>query len=70
MDLKKLWGIAYRTDYDLKAQMDYSKTDLTYRDTRTNEVLVPHVIEPAVGINRLFLMVMCDAIQLKTVELI
>ena len=58
---KELWGIAYRTDYDLKAQMDYSKADLTYRDTETNEVLVPHVIEPAVGINRLFLMVMCDA---------
>ena len=58
---KELWGIAYRTDYDLKAQMEYSKSDLTYRDTETNEILVPHVIEPAVGINRLFLMVLCDA---------
>ncbi len=58
---KELWGIAYRTDYDLKAQMDYSGADLKYRDPDTNEVFVPHVIEPAVGINRLFFMVLCDA---------
>jgi len=59
---KELWGIAYRTDYDLKAQMNHSKKSLEYTNNLTNEKIIPHVIEPAVGINRLFLMVLCDAL--------
>ncbi len=58
---KELWGIAYRTDYDLKAQAKHSGAKLEYRDPHTNEVFVPHVIEPALGIARAFLMVMTDA---------
>jgi len=58
---KELWGIAYRTDFDLKAHMKQSKQSLEYTDPYTNEKFVPHVIEPAVGINRLFLMILCDA---------
>lgn len=58
---KELWGIAYRTDYDLNAQMKHSGKSLEYIDPNTNKKFVPHVIEPAVGINRLFLMVLCDA---------
>lgn len=58
---KELWGIAYRTDYDLNQQAKHSGVKLEYRDPHTNEVFVPHVIEPAVGIARLFLMVMTDA---------
>ena len=51
---KELWGIAYRTDYDLKQHAQFSGVDLTYRDPDTGRVFVPHVIEPAVGLNRLF----------------
>ena len=58
---KELWGIAYRTDYDLKQQAKHSGVDLRYRDPYTQEVFYPHAIEPALGINRAFLMVLVDA---------
>ncbi len=58
---KELWGLAYRTDYDLQAHIKHSGVDLSYLDPATNTKLVPHVIEPAVGIDRLVLMVLCDA---------
>ena len=60
---KELWGIAYRTDYDLKQHIKHSGKKLEYQDPYTGEKFIPHVIEPAVGINRLFLMVLCDAYQ-------
>ncbi|MCB9800779.1 MAG: glycine--tRNA ligase [Pseudomonadales bacterium] len=60
---KELWGIAYRTDYDLKQHMEHSGQSLEYRDPHTNEVFIPHVIEPALGINRAFLMVLTDAYE-------
>lgn len=58
---KELWGIAYRTDYDLKQHMDHSGEDLRYTDPYTQEKFIPHVMEPALGINRAFLMVLTDA---------
>jgi glycyl-tRNA synthetase len=58
---KELWGIAYRTDYDLKQHIDHSGRDLRYTDPKTGKVLVPHVIEPALGVNRVLLMALCDA---------
>lgn len=60
---KELWGLAYRTDYDLSQHMKYSAKDLSITDPQTGKKLVPHVIEPAVGINRLLLMVLCDSYQ-------
>ncbi|MGD9129061.1 MAG: glycine--tRNA ligase [Candidatus Woesebacteria bacterium] len=57
----ELWGLAYRTDYDLKQHIKYSKQTLKYTDPYTQKKFVPHVIEPAVGINRIFLMVLSDA---------
>ncbi len=58
---KELWGIAYRTDYDLRQHQEHSGQSLEYRDPYTNETFIPHVIEPAVGVARLFLMVLTDA---------
>ena len=58
---KELWGVAYRTDYDMKAHIEHSGKKLEYMNPTTGERTVPHVIEPAVGINRLFLMILCDA---------
>jgi glycyl-tRNA synthetase len=58
---KELWGVAYRTDYDLKQHMDHSGKDLRYSDPNSGRAFIPHVIEPAVGINRILLMVLCDA---------
>lgn len=60
---KELWGIAYRTDYDLKQHAEFSGVDLSYRDVETGRTFVPHVIEPAVGINRLAFMVLADAYE-------
>lgn len=58
---KELWGLAYRTDYDLGQHIKHSGQDLSYTDPNTQKKFVPHVIEPAVGIDRLVLMVLCDA---------
>lgn len=58
---KELWGVAYRTDYDLRQHIEHSGMDLSYRDPVTGKTFVPHVIEPAVGLNRLLLMVLVDA---------
>jgi glycyl-tRNA synthetase len=49
----ELWGIASRTDYDLKAHQVHSNEDLTYLDPDTNERYLPYVIEPSVGVERL-----------------
>lgn len=63
---KELWGIAYRTDYDLTQHQNLSGENLEYFDPQTNRHFVPHVIEPAVGVNRLFLMVLFDAYREDT----
>ncbi|WP_290137577.1 glycine--tRNA ligase [uncultured Dubosiella sp.] len=57
----ELWGIADRTDFDLKAHQDTSKQSLEYFDQETNEKYIPYVIEPSVGVERLLLAVMCEA---------
>lgn len=58
---KELWGIAYRTDFDLKQHAEHSGKKLTYTDPQTGRVFVPHVIEPAGGIQRMFLMVLSES---------
>lgn len=58
---KELWGLAYRTDYDLKQHQDFSGEDLQYTDPTSGRKFLPHVIEPAVGINRLFAMILLDS---------
>lgn len=64
----ELWGIADRTDYDLGVHMEHSKVDLRYLDPETNEKYLPYVIEPSVGLDRLFLAVVCDAYDKETLE--
>ncbi len=58
---RELEGVADRTDFDLKAHMAGSGIDLTYYDDETQERYVPYVIEPAVGVDRTFLVVLLDA---------
>ena len=57
----ELWGIASRTDYDLKQHMQHSGQDLTYQDLSTNEKFIPYCIEPSVGVDRVLLAFLCDA---------
>lgn len=58
---KELWGLAYRTDYDLASHERGSGKELRVVDSQTGKKVLPHVIEPAVGINRIFLMILSDA---------
>ncbi len=57
----ELWGIADRTDYDLKQHIEHSNEDLSYFDPQTNEKFVPYVIEPSLGADRVTLAFLCSA---------
>ncbi|MFZ3020037.1 MAG: glycine--tRNA ligase [Minisyncoccia bacterium] len=57
----ELWGLAYRTDFDLRAHSTSSGTDLTYLDEETSERFTPHVIEPSLGVDRTVLAVLLSA---------
>lgn len=57
----ELWGIADRTDYDLKQHMEHSKEDMSYLDPETNEKYVPYCIEPSLGCDRVALAFLCNA---------
>jgi glycyl-tRNA synthetase len=57
----ELWGIADRTDYDLKKHMEGSSDDLSFFDPATNAKYVPFCIEPALGADRAALAFLCDA---------
>lgn len=59
--VRELEGVADRTDFDLRAHMAGAGTDLSYYDEETQERFVPYVIEPAVGVDRTFLVVLLDA---------
>ncbi len=58
---KELYGLAYRTDFDLKNHSEASRVDLSYFDEETKERFVPHVIEPTFGLDRTVLAVLCEA---------
>lgn len=64
----ELWGIADRTDYDLGVHQEHSKVDMNYLDPVTNEKYLPYVIEPSVGVDRLFLAIVCDAYEEENLE--
>jgi glycyl-tRNA synthetase len=64
----ELWGIADRTDYDLKQHMEHSRQDLRYFDPATNEKYIPYVVEPSLGVDRLTLAVLCDAYDEEELE--
>lgn len=58
---KELEGIHYRTDYDLTQHGKFSGKKLEYRDPKTNEVYIPHVVETSVGVDRTFLALLTDS---------
>lgn len=64
----ELWGVADRTDYDLTQHIKTSGKSLDYFDPETNEKYVPYVIEPSLGVERLFLAVVCDAYDEEALE--
>lgn len=58
---KELFGLAYRTDFDLKSHQNGSKVNLEYFDEETKEKFLPHVIEPSIGVGRMVLAVFNEA---------
>ena len=58
---EELMGLAYRTDFDLSNIQRESGKSMEYRDKMTGESFVPHVIEPSIGVERLFLAVLSSA---------
>ena len=57
----ELWGIADRTNYDLKQHMDHSKEDFTYLDQETGEKFIPYCVEPSLGCDRVALAFLCNS---------
>jgi len=64
----ELWGIASRTNYDLSKHMELSQESLEYLDPETNEKYIPYVVEPSVGVGRLFLAILLNGYDNETLE--
>ncbi len=58
---KELYGLAYRTDFDLSSHTNASGKDLSYFDEEIKERFIPHVIEPSLGVGRTMLAILADA---------
>jgi glycyl-tRNA synthetase len=58
---KELYGLAYRTDFDLSTHARHSGQDLRYTDPETGEKFFPHVVEPSFGVERTLMPILLDA---------
>jgi len=65
---EELTGLAYRTDFDLVNIMNASNKNMDYRDKKTGQSFIPHVIEPSFGVERLLLAILCQAYNEETLE--
>jgi glycyl-tRNA synthetase len=59
----EIQGIAHRGDYDLSAHKRFSGKDLSYFDEKNKTKIIPYVIEPSWGVERIFLSLICDAYE-------
>ncbi len=64
----ELWGVADRTDYDLTQHINTSGKKLDYFDPQTNERYIPYVIEPSLGVERLFLAILTEAYDEEVID--
>ncbi len=64
----ELWGIADRTDYDLRVHQEHSGVNLEYLDPETNQKYLPYVVEPSLGVERLLLAVLTSAYEEQVLE--
>lgn len=59
---KELWGLAYRTDFDLTNHQEYSGQKMLYTDPNDNtRKIIPHVVEPTMGVERTLLALLLSA---------
>ena len=64
----ELWGIADRTDYDLKQHQEHSGKSMEYMDPTTGEKFIPYCIEPSLGVERMVLTLLCEAYEEQELE--
>ena len=64
----ELWGIADRTDYDLGRHIETSGKSLEYFDQTTGAKYIPYVIEPSLGVERLFLATVTEAYDEEVID--
>jgi len=64
----ELWGVADRTDFDLKAHQEHSGENMEYFDQETGEKYIPYVIEPSLGVDRMLLSFLIDAYDEEVVD--
>ncbi len=64
----ELYGLAYRTDFDLAQHTKFSKQNMEYLDPVHKTRFIPHVIEPTFGLDRSILALLCDAYEEQTLE--
>lgn len=64
----ELWGIADRTDFDLKQHSEHSGVDFTYQDPITNEKYIPYCIEPSLGADRVTLAFLVDSYDEEKID--
>jgi len=64
----ELWGVADRTDFDLKAHQTHSGENMEYFDQETGEKYIPYVIEPSLGVDRMLLSFLIDAYDEEVVD--
>ena len=64
----ELYGLAYRTDFDLSRHAEFAGQNLAYIDPETKEKFIPHVIEPTFGVERTLLAILCDAYEEEVLE--
>lgn len=61
----ELMGVAHRTDFDLNSHNKSSNEELKYFDSEENKWIVPHVIEPSVGVDRLLFAILIDSFEIE-----
>ena len=64
----ELWGVADRTDYDLTQHQTHSGKSMEYFDPEDNSKYIPYVIEPSLGVERLFLSIVTEAYDEEVVD--
>ncbi|MDR2599895.1 MAG: glycine--tRNA ligase, partial [Oscillospiraceae bacterium] len=64
----ELWGVADRTDYDLKAHQEHSGENMEYYDQEKDKKYIPYVVEPSLGVDRLLLTILVDAYDEEVVD--
>ena len=64
----ELWGVASRTDFDLKQHSEYSGENLEYNDLINNEKYIPYVIEPSLGADRITLALLTEAYDEEAID--